>query len=221
MVVERDLLLAELTGGRLHVSQVSAALSVAALRRAKARGVRVTAEASPHHLLLTDAVLKETPYDPAAKVRPPLRGPDDREALVAALRDGTIDAIASGHFPVNADEKNVEYDLAAFGLSALETAVPLCLDRLVGPRLLDLPRLVELLSAGPARALGLPGGSLAPGSPGDLTVLDLQRRRTVDPARFASRCRSTPFGGWTLRGWPALTVVAGQAVFKDPKASWA
>jgi len=221
LVTERDLLLAELTGGRLHLAQVSTALSVAAIRRARARGIRVTAEASPHHLLLTDAALKEAPYDTATKVRPPLRGQDDKEALLAALREGTLDAIASGHAPTNVDEKNVEYDLAAFGLSALETAVPLCLDRLLGPRLVDLPRLVELLSSGPARVLGLPGGSLAPGSPGDVTVLDLQRKRAVDPARFASLCRSTPFAGWTLRGWPAMTIVGGKVAFKDPKASWA
>jgi dihydroorotase len=220
MAVERDLLLAELTGGRLHLAQVSAAASVAAIRRAKARGVGVTAEVSPHHLLLTDRLVKESGYDTASKVMPPLRGDADREALVAALRDGTLDAIASGHQPATVDEKNVEYDQAAFGIVGLETAVALALDRLVGPRLLDLGRVVELLSSGPARALALPGGTLAPGAPGDVTVLDLQRKRTVDPKHFASKGRSTPFAGLSLRGWPALTVVGGQVVFKDPKAAW-
>lgn len=220
MAVERDLLLAELTGGRLHLAQVSTSASVGAIRRAKARGVAVTAEVSPHHLLLTDRLVKESGYDTASKTRPPLRGEADREALITALRDGTVDAIASGHEPATVDEKNVEYDQAAFGIAGLETAVALVLDRLVGARLLELGRVVELLSSGPARALALPGGSLAPGAPGDLTVLDLQRKRTVDPARFASKGRSTPFTGWSLRGWPALTVVGGRVAFKDPKAAW-
>jgi dihydroorotase len=220
MAVERDLLLAELTGGRLHLAQVSAAASVGAIRRAKARGIAVTAEVSPHHLLLTDRLVKESGYDTASKTRPPLRGEADREALIAALRDGTLDAIATGHEPATVDEKNVEYDQAAFGIVGLETAVALALDRLVGPRLLELGRVVELLSSGPARALALPGGSLGPGAPGDVTVLDLQRKRTVDSARFASKGRSTPFAGSVLRGWPAMTVVGGKVVFKDPKAAW-
>jgi dihydroorotase len=215
MAVERDLLLAELTGGRLHLAQVSAAASVAAIRRAKARGVGVTAEVSPHHLLLTDRLVKESGYDTASKVMPPLRGDADREALVAALRDGTLDAIASGHQPATVDEKNVEYDQAAFGIVGLETAVALCLDRLVAARELELHQLVALLSPRPAAILGLPGGTLAPGSPADVTVLDLNRRRKVDPARFASKGRNTPFGGLSLKGWPVLTVVAGKVAWSD------
>ncbi|HSD28049.1 MAG TPA: amidohydrolase family protein, partial [Vicinamibacteria bacterium] len=116
------------------------------------------------------------------------------------------------------DDKNVEYDRAAFGVVGLETAVALCLDRLVGARLVDLRHLVTLFSAGPARVFGLPGGTLAPGSPADVTVLDLQKKKTVDPARFFSKGRSTPFSGWTLKGWPVMTVVGGRVAWRDQKA---
>jgi dihydroorotase len=151
-------------------------------------------------------------------MNPPLRAEADRQALLAGLRDGTIDAIATDHAPHTVDDKKVEYDLAAFGVVGLETAVALCLDRLVGGRVLDLSRLVTLFSTGPARVFGLPGGTLAPGSPADVTVLDLQKKRTVDPARFASKGRSTPFAGWTLKGGPALTIVGGRVAWQDPKA---
>ena len=135
--------------------------------------------------------------------------------MLEGLRDGTIDCIATDHAPHTVDDKNVEYDHAAFGIVGLETAVALCLDRLVGAGLVDLRQLVALLSTNPARVLGLPGGTLAAGSPADLTLLDLTKRRTVDPERFASRSRNTPFGGLTLRGWPAATIVAGRVVWKD------
>jgi len=218
IAVERDLRLAELTGGRLHLAHVSSAGSVDAIRRAKAAGLRVTAEVTPHHLLLTDQAVRDSQYDTATKVNPPLRAEADRQALLTALRDGTIDAIATDHAPHTVDDKKVEYDRAAFGVVGLETAVALCLDRLVGGQIVDLPRLVALLSSGPARVFGLPGGTLAPGSPADVTVLDLQKKRTVDPARFFSKGRSTPFAGWTLKGWPVLTVVGGRVAWRDLKA---
>jgi dihydroorotase len=218
IVVERDLRLAELTGGRLHLAHVSAAGSIDAIRRAKAAGLRVTAEATPHHLLLTDEAVRESQYDTATKVNPPLRAEADRQGLLAGLRDGTIDAIATDHAPHTVDDKKVEYDRAAFGVVGLETAVALCLDRLVGARLVDLGHLVTLFSAGPARVFGLPGGTLAPGSPADVTVLDLQKKKTVDPARFFSKGRSTPFSGWTLKGWPVMTVVGGRVAWRDQKA---
>jgi dihydroorotase len=217
MVVERDVLLAELVRGKVHIAHVSAAASVEAVRRGKARGVRVTAEATPHHLLLTDQAVKDSGYDTATKMNPPLRTEDDRQALIEGLRDGTIDCIATDHAPHTVDDKKVEYDQAAFGVVGLETAVALCLDRLVGGGILDLPQLVSLLSMRPARVLGLPGGTLAPGSPADLTVLDLGRRVEVDPSRFASKGRNTPFGGWALKGGPALTIVAGTVVFTAPR----
>jgi dihydroorotase len=213
IMVERDVLLAELVRGKVHIAHASTAASVDAVRRGKARGVRVTAEATPHHLLLTDEAVRASEYDTATKMNPPLRGEEDREALVQGLRDGTVDCIATDHAPHTVDDKKVEYDRAAFGIVGLETAVALCLDRLVAPGLLGLARLVELLSTRPAAILGLPGGTLAPGAPGDVTVLDLARRAKVDPSRFLSKSRNTPFGGWTLKGAPALTIVAGRIVW--------
>jgi dihydroorotase len=214
MVVERDILLAELTGGRIHIAHISTAASVDAVRRGKARGVRVTAEAAPHHLLLTDQLVKDGEYDTATKMNPPLRSENDRQALLAGVQDGTIDCIATDHAPHTVDDKRVPYEEAAFGIVGLETAVALALDRLLGAGLVDLTRLVALFSANPARALGLPGGSLAPGSPADVTLLDLRRRRNVDPARFLSKSRNTPFAGWSLTGWPAATIVGGRVVFR-------
>jgi dihydroorotase len=217
IMVERDILLAELTGGRVHVAHLSAAASVDAVRRGKARGVRVTAEVTPHHLFLTDEAVRETEYDTNTKMNPPLRSEADRQAVIAGLQDGTIDCVATDHAPHTVDDKKVEYDQAANGIVGLETAVALCLDRLVEAGLLDLPRLVVLLSTNPARVLGLPGGSLASGSPADVTVLDLGRRRQVDPARFESRSRNTPFGGFILKGWPAMTIVGGRVAWKDAR----
>jgi dihydroorotase len=215
MVVDRDVLLAELTGGKVHIAHASAALSVDAVRRGKARGVRVTAEATPHHLLLTDELVRSSEYDTSTKMNPPLRSEADRQALIQGLRDGTIDCIATDHAPHSVDDKKVEYDLAAFGIVGLETAVALCLDRLVTPGLITLPRLVELLSTRPAAILGLPGGTLAPGAPADVTVLDLARRQKVDPARFLSKGRNTPFGGWTLKGAAVMTIVGGRVAWRQ------
>jgi dihydroorotase len=213
MVVERDVLLAELTGGHVHIAHVSTAASVDAVRRGKARGVRVTAEATPHHLLLTDQLVKDSEYDTATKMNPPLRAESDRLALLEGLRDGTLDCIATDHAPHSVDDKRVPYEEAAFGIVGLETAVALLLDRLVASGRLELARLVALLSTNPARAFGLPGGTLEPGAPADVTVLDPKRRRSVDPERFASKSRNTPFAGWNLTGWPVLTIVAGRVVY--------
>jgi len=217
IMVERDVLLAELTGGRLHVAHVSAASSVDSVRRGKARGVKVSAEATPHHLLLTDEAVRESGYDTATKVNPPLRSEADRQAVLAGLRDGTIDCIATDHAPHTVDDKKVEYDQAAFGMVGLETAVALCLDRLVGAGLVELPHLVTLLATNPARVLGLPGGTLALGAPADVTVLDLGKKRQVDPTHFESKSRNTPFGGWILKGWPAMTIVGGRIAWKDAR----
>jgi dihydroorotase len=210
IMVERDVLLAELTGGRVHIAHLSAASSVDAVRRGKARGVHVTAEVTPHHLLLVDEVVRASEYDTHTKMNPPLRGENDRQAVLQGLRDGTIDCIATDHAPHTVDDKQVEYDQAAFGIVGLETAVPLCLEHLVRAGVIDLGRLVLLLSTRPAQILGLPGGTLAPGSPADVTVLDLERAWTVEPTRFASRSRNTPFGGWKGRGAQVLTIVGGR-----------
>ncbi len=214
VMAERDVLLAELTGGRVHIAHLSAAASADAVRRGKARGVRVSAEVTPHHLFLTDAIVRERAYDTSTKMNPPLRGEPDRRAVIEALLDGTIDCIATDHAPHTVDDKKVEYDQAAFGIVGLETAVPLCLDRLVRPGLLALPRLVSLFSTRPARLLDLPGGTLAVGAPGDVTLLDLEKRYVVDPDRFATKGRNTPFAGLALTGRAVATVVGGRIAFR-------
>jgi dihydroorotase len=142
-----------------------------------------------------------------------LRAEADRQAALAGLQSGTIDCIATDHAPHHVDDKKVEFDCAANGVVGLETAVALCLDRLVDQGVVDLPRLVALLSTNPARVLGLPGGTLAPGSPGDVTLLDLGRKRQVDPSRFESKGRNTPFAGWILKGWPVATIVGGRVAW--------
>jgi len=212
VMVARDLLLLEDTGGRYHVAHLSTARSLEMVRRAKARGLGVTCEAAPHHLLLTDEEVSTSEFSTQTKMKPPLRSAADREALLNGLADGTVDAIASDHAPHHADEKDVEFSLAPFGILGLETTLSLCLDRLVRPGVIGLPRLVELLSSGPARVFGLPGGTLVPGSPGDVTIFDPERKVTVSAARFRSRARNTPFDGWKLRGAPVLTIVGGRRI---------
>ena len=210
VMVARDIILAELTSAHLHVAHISTAGAVRLVRDAKARGVRVTAEVTPHHLLLTDEGVRS--YDSRFKMAPPLRGKRDVEACLEALVDGTIDCVATDHAPHALSEKEGEFAEAANGIVGLETAVPLLLDRLVRPGVLDLPTLVARLSVGPARLLNLPGGSLAPGAAADVTILDLERTWTVDPAAFRSRGRSTPFAGCTGTGAPWMTLVGGVKV---------
>ena len=210
VMVARDIVLAELTGAHVHIAHLSTAGAVRMMREAKARGVRVTAEATPHHLLLTDEAVRS--WDPNTKMAPPLRTKRDVEALREALADGTIDCVATDHAPHALAEKEDEFPEAADGIVGLETAVSLLLDRLVRPGIVDLPTLVTRLSSGPARVLNLPGGSLAPGAAADLTILDLEHPWTVDPMRFRSRSRNTPFGGWTGRGAPWMTIVGGVPV---------
>jgi len=210
VMVARDIVLAELTGAHLHIAHISTAGAVRMVREARARGVRVTAEVTPHHLLLTDEAVKG--YDPNTKMAPPLRTKRDVEAVTEALADGTIDCVATDHAPHALSEKEDEFAQAANGVVGLETAVPLLLDRLVRPGLIDLATLVTRFSVGPARLLNLPGGSLAPGRDADITVLDLEQSWTVSPARFRSRARNTPFSGWTGQGAPWMTIVGGAPV---------
>jgi dihydroorotase len=212
IMVARDILLAELTGAHVHIAHLSTAGAVRLVRDAKARGVRVTAEVTPHHLLLTEDAVRT--FDANAKMNPPLRSKRDTEVLVEALVDGTIDCIATDHAPHAGSEKEGEFDRAAFGIVGLETAVGLLLDRLVKPGVLPLATLISRLSRDPARLLGLPGGSLAPGAPADLTLLDPAAEWTVDPARFQSRSRNTPFGGWPVTGRPWKTIVGGGIVWE-------
>jgi dihydroorotase len=214
VMVERDISMAEITNGHVHVAHMSARQSLRAVRAGKARGVAVTAEVAPHHFLLTDALLAERGgYDTNGKMNPPLREAADRDAMIEGLRDGSIDAIATDHAPHHADEKSLEFDRAPFGIVGLETAVALCVDRLVHTGVLTLSRLVELLSANPARILNLPGGTLTEGGPADVSILLPDAPVTVRAASFHSRGRNTPFEGWSLRGGVIATIVGGRPVF--------
>jgi dihydroorotase len=210
VMVARDIVLAELTGAHLHIAHLSTAGAVRMVREAKARGVRVTAEATPHHLVLTDEVVRS--WDANTKMAPPLRTKRDMEALREGLADGTIDCIATDHAPHASSEKEDEYVAAANGVVGLETAVSVLLDRLVKSGAIDLVTLVARLTSGPARLFNLPGGSLAPGAAADVTILDLDAAWTVEPARFRSRSRNTPFAGWTGAGAPWMTIVGGVPV---------
>jgi dihydroorotase len=208
VMVARDCCLAELTGAHVHVAHISTAGAVRLVKEAKARGIRVTAEVTPHHLLLTEEAVRG--YDPNTKMNPPLRTKRDQEALLEALADGTIDCIATDHAPHALSEKEGDFDGAAAGIAGLETAASVLLDRLVRPGLLDLKTLIARLTAGPARVLNLPGGSLAPGVDADVTILDPARELTIDPSGFHSKSRNTPFGGWRVTGMPWMTLIGGR-----------
>lgn len=209
----RDCALAELTGARIHLAHLSTRGALEAVRRAKEKGARVTCEVAPHHFTLTDEAVKD--YDTHTKMCPPLRSTDHLEALLEGLRDGTVDAIATDHAPHHADEKALEYDHAPNGITGLETAVGLALDRLVRPGLVGLERLVELCSVNPARIFKLTDrGTLRPGAWGDVTLLDPDLEWTFDAARSKSKSRNTPFDGWTMRGAAVRTYVAGRLVYQ-------
>lgn len=205
--VARDLALAELTGCRLHICHMSTAGSVQLLRRARERGLPVTAETAPHYLCLTDEALRG--YDSSFKMNPPLRGPRDVEAVREAVLDGTIECIATDHAPHAPVLKDVELDQAPFGVIGLETSFGVCHKVLVEQSGMPLSKLVERMAVSPRRVLGLPGGSLEIGKPADLTVIDLNWEWTVDSAHFASLGRNCPFQSWTLKGKVLLTVAEG------------
>jgi len=213
IMIARDIILAQLTRARLHIAHISTKGGIELVRSAKKKGVPVTAEVTPHHLILCDDNLVN--YDPNFKVNPPLRSAEHRQALLEGLKDGTIDVIATDHAPHTPEEKDVEFDLAPFGLIGLETAVSLMLDRFVHKNIISLERLIELMSCRPAQLLGLKNkGKIVPGADADLTILNLRQEVVVDVHRFASKSRNCPFHGWKLKGAVALTIVGGKIVYR-------
>ena len=216
----RDISLAGLTGGMVHIAHMSARQTLDAVRYGKGKGLKVTCEVTPHHFVLTDERLGEpVAYDTNTKMNPPLREAADRDEMLAGLKDGSIDVIATDHAPHHRDEKHVEFDQAPFGIIGLETAVSLCFDRLVHAGLIGLPRLVELLSLNPARILRVPGGTLAEGAPADISILAPDLPVTVSAATMRSKSRNTPFDGWQLRGGVAATIVGGRTVYVNEQVS--
>ncbi|SFI15396.1 dihydroorotase [Planctomicrobium piriforme] len=213
IMVRRDIALAETTGGRVHLMCLSSLRSVDEVRRAIARGLRVTADVSPHHLLLTDECLSS--YDTNYKVDPPVRTKEHRDALVEGLKDGTIAIIASDHLPVADEKKNLEIDRSPFGIIGLETLLPLCVEALIQPGYLTWPQLLSKLTAGPAELLGLPAGTLRPGSPADITIIDPTATWRIQSSKFRSRSRNTPFDGRPAQGQVRYTIVGGEVKYTE------
>ncbi len=215
VMVARDILLAEETGGRLHLAHISTARSAAMVREAKERGVRVTAEVTPHHLVLSERDIRD--YDTSYKMNPPLRTPADVAALREALRDGTIDAVATDHAPHRREDKDKEFDYAPFGVVGMESAFPVLYRELVEGGEITLMRLLEALTSGPAAVLGLRppeyGGGIVVGARADLVLLDLEEEWTLDASRFASKGRNCPFHGRAVKGRVACTIKGGRVVY--------
>ena len=210
LMVMRDIGLAELTGGRVHIAHVSTRESVSAIREAKKRGVNVTAETAPHYFTLTDE--RVMGYDTSAKMNPPLRSEDDRKAILEGLADGTLDVIATDHAPHSPLEKNVEFSQAANGIVGLETSLPLSLS-LVRDKVLSLEDLIRKMSSNPAAILGISNGIVA-GAPADLTIIDLDAEYVLDAKDLWSKSRNTPFDGWTMKGRAVVTMVGGRVVYE-------
>ncbi|MBY0247335.1 MAG: dihydroorotase [Nitrospiraceae bacterium] len=211
VMVARNLSLSELTGARLHLAHISTAGSVRMVREAKARGIKVTAEACPHHFTLTEEVVRG--YNTHAKMNPPLRTWDDVRAIKEGLRNGTIDVIATDHAPHATQEKQQDFTEAPFGIVGLETALSLTLG-LVEEGVLSLEQAVEKLTSAPAAAFGLKKGTLAVGADADVTIVDQQAQWVVDPGKFRSKSRNTPFVGWKVKGRVLTTIVGGRVVFQ-------
>jgi dihydroorotase len=213
IMVARDILLAKEMGTRVHIAHISTKGSVELIRKAKSEGVRVTCEVTPHHLTLTEEAVRN--YDTNAKVNPPLRTQEDLKALLEGLKDGTIDAIATDHAPHHIDEKDLEFDKAAFGMVGLETALGLIQTKVVEEGGLYINKAIEKMTSGPAKILGLHMGTLKIGATADITVIDPNRVWTVDKDKFFSKGRNTPFNGWELRGKAVMTIVDGRVVYSD------
>jgi dihydroorotase len=213
--VARDILLAESTGVHYHVCHISAEQSVHHVREGKRRGVRVTAEVTPHHLLLCDEDIPG--LNPNYKMNPPLRSRKDREALIEGLKDGTIDFIATDHAPHASIEKAKGMELAPFGIVGLETAFSLLYTHLVETGIITLVELLQKMSFNPAKAFHLPWGRIEVGLDGDLTIIDLDLEKSINPTSFASKGKNTPFAGWKCKGWPIMTIVGGKVVWQDER----
>jgi len=209
-LVARDVILARLTNAHLHIAHLSTRGAVDVVRSARKSGVKVTCEVTPHHIALTDETVQS--FSTNLKMNPPLRSKEHRDAIVAGIADGTVDAIATDHAPHHVDEKNVEFDLAPFGVIGLETAFAVCYSQLVAKKAIDLARLVDLMSCGPARIFNLPGGTLKGGTLGDVTILDPAAKTTV-ATPFASMAQNSPFVGQTLHGRVIATIVGGVVKF--------
>ncbi|MGD9345085.1 MAG: dihydroorotase [Candidatus Aminicenantes bacterium] len=212
IMVSRNILLSRETDKPVHIAHLSVKEAASLIRNAKKKKIKVTAEVTPHHLLLEDASLKN--YDTNLKMKPPLRSRSDVKAMIRAMKDGTIDVITTDHAPHTPDEKAVEFDRAPFGVIGMETAVSLILDRFVRTQTISLSRFVEMISLNPARILGLDNkGRIAKSMDGDLTLLDLNRVTVVDVDTFESKSRNCPFDGWELKGCPVITIVRGNIVY--------
>lgn len=213
VMVAREIVLARLTGQRVHLAHISTGLSAAMVRRARQEGLPVTAEVTPHHLALTDAAVAS--YDTSTKVNPPLRPQEDVEALRQALAGGAIQVIASDHAPHAAQEKEQDFDQAPFGISGVETMLAVVATVLVRPGLLTWPQVLAAMTVNPARILGLPVGRLSPGAPADVAIIDPDLELVVDRDKFVSLGHNSPFHGWKLSGWPVMTIVGGEIVMAE------
>ena len=211
VMAARDILLAQLTGGHIHICHISTRGTLEMIRKAKAEGVKVTCEVTPHHLTLTDEVTGT--YDANTKVNPPLRSDNHVKALLTGIKDGTIDCIVTDHAPHELEAKDCEYALAAYGISGLETAVPLIVSLIDGE--FTLQQMISLFTVGPAKVLGLDAGSIGVGDVADITILDLNMVKTVDPKKFYSKGKNTPYGGRELKGWPYMTIVNGKIIAEN------
>src|SRR5262245_8628605 len=218
VMIHRDIELAQLTGGKLHILHVSTAGGVDLIRRGKQRGIQVTGEACPHHFTLTDRCLRS--FDSNYKMSPPLRTDGDVRAIIEGLKDGTLEVIATDHAPHAPEKKMRELDQAPNGIIGLETLLPICVGALIEPGHLTWPRLIEKLTINPARVLGIDRGTLKPGAVADVTVIDPAAEWTIDPERFRSKSRNCPYAGWKVRGRATTVIVNGQVRFRpsEPRA---
>ncbi|OGS45484.1 MAG: dihydroorotase [Elusimicrobia bacterium RIFOXYD2_FULL_34_15] len=210
IMVERDIALAELTGGRIHIAHMSTERSVEIVRNSKKRGIKVTAETAPHYFSLTDEEIKNTDYNTNTKMNPPLRTKADINAICKGLADGTIDCIASDHAPHLAEEKEQEFRVAPFGIIGLETMVPLIITKLVNEKVISFREAISKITCGPAKVLGLNKGTLSVGSDADITIIDLKQTKTIE--KFESKCKNSPFIGQKLTGFATTTIVSGIVV---------